>query len=199
MTKLEFILALHDRLYGLPQDEVEEYLRFYTEMIEDRMEDGLLEEEAVAAVGTVDEIISQILADIPLAKIAKEKMKPQRRLKVWEIVLLALGSPIWFSLVIAAFTALFSLYVSLWSVVISLWACFVSLAACALAGALSCAVFVIGGNGLTGIAMLGAGIVCAGLSVFMFYGCKAATKGTILLTKRFGVWMKRCFVKKEVA
>ena len=199
MTKLEFILALHDRLYGLPQDEVEEYLRFYTEMIEDRMEDGLLEEEAVAAVGTVDEIISQILADIPLAKIAKEKMKPQRRLKVWEIVLLALGSPIWFSLVIAAFTALFSLYVSLWSVVISLWACFASLAACALAGALSCAVFVIGGNGLTGIAMLGAGIVCAGLSVFMFYGCKAATKGTILLTKRFGVWMKRCFVKKEVA
>ena len=199
MTKLEFILALHDRLYGLPQDEVEEYLRFYTEMIEDRMEDGLLEEEAVAAVGTVDEIISQILADIPLAKIAKEKMKPQRRLKVWEIVLLALGSPIWFSLVIAAFTALFSLYVSLWSVVISLWACFVSLAACALAGALSCAVFVIGGNGLTGIAMLGAGIVCAGLSVFMFYGCKAATKGTILLTKRFGVWMKRCFIKKEVA
>lgn len=199
MTKLEFILALHDRLYGLPQDEVEEYLRFYTEMIEDRIEDGLLEEEAVAAVGTVDEIISQILADIPLAKIAKEKMKPQRRLKVWEIVLLALGSPIWFSLVIAAFTALFSLYVSLWSVVISLWACFVSLAACALAGALSCAVFVIGGNGLTGIAMLGAGIVCAGLSVFMFYGCKAATKGTILLTKRFGVWMKRCFIKKEVA
>ena len=199
MTKLEFILALHDRLYGLPQDEVEEYLRFYTEMIEDRMEDGLLEEEAVAAVGTVDEIISQILADIPLAKIAKEKMKPQRRLKVWEIVLLALGSPIWFSLVIAAFTALFSLYVSLWSVVISLWACFVSLAACALAGALSCAVFVIGGNGLTGIAMLGAGIVCAGLSVFMVYGCKAATKGTILLTKRFGVWMKRCFIKKEVA
>ena len=53
MTKLQFLLALHDKLTGLPRDEVEERLNFYSEMIEDRMEDGLSEEEAVAAIGSV--------------------------------------------------------------------------------------------------------------------------------------------------
>ena len=53
MTKLQFLLALHDKLAGLPQNEVEERLNFYSEMIEDRMEEGLSEEEAVLAAGDV--------------------------------------------------------------------------------------------------------------------------------------------------
>ena len=47
--------------------------------------------------------------------------------------------------------------------------------------------------------MIGAGIVCAGLSIFMFYGCKAATKGILVLTKKLAVWIKNCFIKKEEA
>ena len=119
MTKIKFLLELHEKLSGLPQDEVEERLNFYSEMIEDRIEEGLLEEEAVAAVGSVDEIAAQIIADIPLVKIAKEKMKPKRQLKAWEIVLLVLGSPIWFSLIVAAFSVILSLYVLLWAVIIN--------------------------------------------------------------------------------
>ena len=68
MTKLQFLLALHDKLASLPQKEVEERLNFYSEMIEDRMEDGLSEEQAVAAVGATDEIAAQIAAEIPLTK-----------------------------------------------------------------------------------------------------------------------------------
>ena len=88
MTKHEFLLSLQDRLSGLPQDDVEERLTFYCEMIEDRMEEGLSEEEAVSAIGSVDEIAAQIVADIALAGNAKEKTKPHR---AWEIVFLALG------------------------------------------------------------------------------------------------------------
>ena len=71
MTKIKFLLSLHDRLSGLPQDEVEERLNFYSEMIEDRMEEGISEEEAVAAIGPIDEIAEQIIADIPLAKMQR--------------------------------------------------------------------------------------------------------------------------------
>ena len=92
MTKHEFLLSLQNRLSGLPQDDVEERLTFYCEMIEDRMEEGLSEEEAVSAIGSVDEIAAQIVADIPLAKIAKVKIRSKGRLKAWEIVLLVLGS-----------------------------------------------------------------------------------------------------------
>ncbi len=191
MTKFEFLSALRDKLSGLPKGDVEERLNFYSEMIEDRMEDGLSEEEAVSAVGLVDEIANQIISEIPFVKIAKEKIKPKRRLKVWEIVFLVLGSPIWLSLLIAVFSVVLSLYISLWAVIISLWAVFASLVGCAFGGIAGGVVLAFYSNGFTGIAMIGAGIVSAGLSIFMFFGCKAVTKGILLLTKKVVLGLKK--------
>jgi len=199
MSKQEFLAQLRKGLSGLPQEDIEERLTFYSEMIEDRKEEGLLEEEAVSAVGSVQEIVAQIVADIPLTKIVKERIKPKRRLNAGEIVLLALGSPIWLSLGIAAFAVIFSIYISLWAVIISLWTVFVSLAACSIGGVMACVIFTVGGNGASGVVMLAAGIVCAGLAIFMFYGCKAVTDGTLILTKKMAIWIKNCFIKKEVA
>jgi len=199
MNKQEFLLQLRKGLSGLPQEDIEERLTFYSEMIEDRKEEGLSEEEAVSAIGFVDEIIAQVVAETPFVKIAKERIKPKRRLSVGEIVLLALGSPIWLSLGIAVFAVIISLYISLWAVMISLWAVFASFAGCSIGGVLACIVFTVGGNGVSGIAMLAAGIVCSGLSIYIFYGCKAATMGTLLLTKKIAICIKNCFLRKEVA
>lgn len=199
MSKQEFLTQLRKGLAGLPQDDIEERLAFYSEMIEDHLEEGLSEIEAVSAVGSVPEIVAQVVADIPFTKIAKERIRPKRRLSAVEITLLVLGSPIWLSLGIASFAVILSLYVVLWSVIISLWAVFVSLAACALGGVMGCVIFTVSGNGISGIAVFAAGLVCAGLSIFMFYGCKAATKGTLILTKKIAIWIKNCFIKKEEA
>lgn len=199
MRKQEFLCALKNRLSGLPEQDVEERLNFYSEMIDDRMEEGRTEEEAISDIGSVDEISAQIIADIPLTKIATERVKPKRRLKMWEIVLLVLGSPIWLSLAIAAFSVILSLYVVLWSLIVSAWAVFVSFAACAIGFVIAGIFFALGGNGLTGIAVVGAGIVCAGLSIFLFFGCKAATNGIIRLGKKIALGLKKCFIKKENA
>lgn len=199
MTKLQFLLALHDKLAGLPRDEVEERLNFYSEMIEDRMEDGLSEEEAVAAVGSIDEIAAQIAADIPLIKIVKEKVKPKRKRNAWEITLLAVGSPLWVPLLIAVVAVVFSVYVSLWSIVISLWAVFASLVVCAVAGLIMGVAFSVSGNVHAGLMAVAAGFVCAGLSVFLFYGCKVATKGIALLAKIIVLSVKKGLTKKEEA
>ena len=185
MTKLEFLFALREKSKGLAQNDMEERLRFYSEMIEDRMEEGLLEEEAVASVGTVEEIAEQLSTDSPAIKTAK-------KLKSWEIVLIALGFPVWFSLLIAALAVVVSLYVSARAVVISLWAVFGALVGCAFSGVVAGIGFVLVGHGLPGLATIGAGVVCAGCSIFMFFGCKAVTKGLLLLTKK-------CFVRKENA
>lgn len=197
MSKQDFLTQLRKGLSGLPQDDVEERLTFYSEMIEDRIEEGLSEEEAVSAVGDIDEIVQQVIADIPLIRIANERIRPKRHLKVWEIVLLVIGSPIWLSLGIAAAAVILALYVSVWSVIISLWAIFGSLAVCAIGSVPACIIFTAGGSGVSGIAMLAAGIVCAGLSILMFYGCMATTKGTLILTKKIAIWIKNCFIKKE--
>ena len=195
MSKQEFLALLRKGLSGLPQDDIEERLAFYSEMIEDQMEDGLSEEDAVLAVGSIDEIVTQVVADIPLTKIAKERIKTKRRLSVGEIILLALGSPIWLSLGIAAFAVIFSVYVSLWSVIIALWAVFVSFVGCFIGGLMAGTVVACTGNVLPGIAVLAAGLLCAGLSIFAFYGCSAVTRGFSLLTRKTAVWIKNCFVK----
>ncbi len=197
MRKQEFLAQLRKGLSGLPQDDIEERLTFFNEMIDDQMEEGLSEEEAVSAVGTVDEIVTQVVAETPLAKIAKERIKSKRRRSAGEIVLLVLGSPIWLPLVIAASVVILSLYISLWVVMVSLWAVFVSLAAGSIGGVLLCIIFAIGGSVASGIAMLAVGIVCAGLSILMFYGCKAATKGILMLTRKMAIWIKNCFIKEE--
>lgn len=199
MDKQEFLAQLRKGLSGLPQKDIEERLTFYGEMIDDRMEEGLSEEEAVFAVGAVDEIVAQAVAETPFVKIAKERNKPKRRLGAGEIVLLALGSPVWLSLGIAAVAVIFSLYVSLWAVVVSLWAVFASFAACAVGSAVTCAVFAAGGSGASGLAVLAAGIVCAGLAIFVFYGCKAATDGVLALTRKMAIGIKNCFRGKEAS
>ena len=197
MTKIQFLLALNKALSGLPQDEIEERLTFYSEMIDDRIEEGLTEKEAIAAIGSVEEIVAQSVEEIQLTKIVKNKVKPKCKMRVWEIVLLAVGSPIWLSLAIAALTVIFYMYVVLWSVVISLWAVQVSLIASAVAGVLAGSVFVFTANPYAGLFLISAGLVCGGLSIFLFYGCRAATVGTVWLTKKIMRGIKHCLIRKE--
>ena len=197
MNKESFLAELRSGLSGLPQADVEERLSFYGEMIDDRVEEGMSEEEAVAGIGPVDEVVKQTVADVPLTKIVKEKVNSGRKLRGWEIALLILGFPLWFPLLIAAAAVALSLYVVLWSLIVTLWAVEISLWAGALAGIVSAVVHFVRGNTIPGIAMLGIAAFCAGASVFMFYGCVAATKGLVRLTKKMALGLKSLIIGKE--
>ena len=189
MNKMQFLLELDKMLSQLSETEKVDWLRFYSEMIEDRMEEGLSEEEAVAAIGTVRDIAAQITADQPAG--TAKKRNP------WMVLLLILGSPIWMAILASLFAVVLTLYISLWAIVISLWAVFASLAACGLAGVAGGIGFACGGHVLPGIALSGAGLVCAGLAILLFFGCRAATKGTAILGKKLFMLIKKCFRKKE--
>lgn len=209
MTKLKFLLELEKKLSVLPQQDIEEQLTFYCEMIEDRVEEGISEEEAVALIGTVEDIAAQILSEHTVgAPIYGEEMvtaeelpaaeeKVKHTFKTWELVLLIAGSPIWFSLLIAILAIGFSLVVSLWAVVVSLWAVFVALVACAAALPIAAVYFICIDYVLSGLAVIGTSLVCGGLAIFFFYGCKLATKGMALLTKLAAISLKKCFHRKE--
>ncbi len=197
MNKREFLARLRRGLSGIPRDDIEERLIFYSEMIDDRMEEGLSETEAVASIGTVDEVVSQILADTPLTRPVNEKTRPGRHMRAWEIVLLVLGFPVWLPLLIAAFAVILAVFIVIWSAVISLWAVEASLCAGALGGAISA--LTAQGNGNRGIVMLSVGLCCAGLTIFLFFGCKAVTKGSFKLTKGAALRFKSLFVGREAA
>ena len=72
MNKQEFLSRLEEALAGLPREELMERLAFYRESIDDRMETGLTEEAAVAELGPVEEIASQILSDSVLILATKD-------------------------------------------------------------------------------------------------------------------------------
>ena len=199
MNKQEFLGVLRKGLSFLQDDEAEERLSFYREMIDDRVEEGLAEEEAIREIGTPEEILARILVDMPPVKAEQKKSEPERRFRWWEILILILGSPVWLSLLLAAFAVALSLYAVLWSAIISLWAVEISLWGASFGVIVGGVVFAMVGHGPTGLAMLGAGLFWAGLSVFLFFGCVAAVKGALLLTRKLAQGMKHSFARKENA
>jgi len=197
MTKTDFMLELYTGIKALPEDELNERLDFYSEMIDDLMEEGLSEEEAVGRMGDPKEIAAQIIADTPLTKLVKEKVRSSRRVKAWEIVLIVLGFPLWLPLLAAALAVLLAVYVVLWSVVIALWAVEVALWASVVGAVGGGVILALTGRKFEAAIALGAALVCAGLSIFLFFGCKAVTKGLIYLSKNIILVIKRSFVRKE--
>jgi uncharacterized membrane protein len=199
MSKQEFLAQLKDGLSGLPQSDIEERVAFYEEMIDDRIEEGLSEEQAVSEIGSVEQVIAQIVEDTPFTRIVKERVRPKRKLQTWEIVLLILGSPVWAALLIAAFAVMLSIYIVIWSVIISLWAVDLSLFISALACIVAIFFIPASGSGASVLALISASLVLVGLSIFVFFGCKAATKGAVILTKKVALGIKNLFIGKERA
>lgn len=197
MNKDQFLDELRKKLSGLPQDDIEERIAFYSEMLDDHMEDGVTEEDAVSGVGTVDSVVEQIMSEIPLTKLVKDRVRPRRRLKVWEIVLLVLGSPVWIPLLIAAFAVVLAIYMVIWVVAICFYATDLSLAVGVLAGLIGIVPYLKAGNLAGAFFSVGTGIVCAGLAILMFFACVWITKGTITLTGKMLLSIKTSFVGKE--
>ncbi len=197
MNKQEFLSRLKEKLPA--NEDTQERLSFYSEMIDDRIEEGMSEEDAVAEIGSVDSILSQILSEIPLSKLVKETVKPKRALKAWEIVLLILTSPVWISLLIAAFVIVISVYIVIWSLLISLWAIEVSFALGAVYMAIYVVVFITQGRMLQSAAYFGGSIAFVGISILMFFACTKASKGIIILSKKIAEGIKLIFIRKRVA
>ena len=197
MNKETFLRTLRSKLSYLSRSEVDERLAFYEEMIDDRMEEGMSEEEAVEAVGSVDRIAEQIMTETPLTRIVAKKVKPQRSLEAWEIILLVVGAPIWIPLLIAFASVLFSVYITIWCLLITVFAVNIALAVGAVI-AIPCAVFFFWtGNGMVGLFMLGGSFLLAGLAILMFFLNVLISKGIVKVSEKLVLWIKTLFVGKD--
>lgn len=197
MNKSEFLDKLWDRIHLLPEDDIQKSLEYYGEIIDDYIEDGVPENEAVARLGNMDEIVSQILSEVPLAKIVKKRVGGTKKPSKMMIVLLILGFPVWLPLLAATFSVLLAAYVTLWAGVISLWACFGAMVGTAFGGTVGGIALLFIDSVPVGLSLLGASLVCAGLSILFFFVCRAASVGMCILTKKTLLGIKFCFVGKE--
>lgn len=197
MNKTEFIQELSMEILGLPQEDTEHWLEYYTEMLEDRIEEGMSEEEATASLGDPKAIARQILAQTPFTKLIKNKIKPKHKLRVWEILLVALGSPIWLALAVSVAAIFFSVFVSLWAGIVSIWAGELAVAVSGIAAILASPLFWTTGSAYQAFLILGGGLICAGLAYFGFFLCKWLTVLLCKLCKLFVLFVKSLFVERE--
>ena len=90
MTKIEFLSALERQLASLPESDRKRSILYFDEIIADRMEEGLSEEEVLAEMESVEEIAKGILSDA-----AEEPVEPEKTVhKVG-------GCPLWLAILLA--------------------------------------------------------------------------------------------------
>ena len=199
MTKEQFLQHLAHDIAGLPQTDVSRWLEYYGEMLDDRMEDGMGEEEAVAALGEPAQIARQILAETPFTRLIKERLKMRQTLPVWALILLILGSPVWLSLVVAAVAVVLSVLISLWACMLAFYAVELSFAAGAIGGLALCAVEFYFAAPVLGFLFLGGALAMAGLAIVTLPLWKLLTRLMIKASRGFWLCIKKLFVRKEKA
>ena len=199
MNKKEFLDDVRGRLAGLPEADIDKALEFYEESIQDRIDEGLTEDQAVAGVGTPEEIAEQILMDTPLSKIVKANIKTSKRksIKVWEIILIVLGFPIWFSLLMACFALALAIAIIFLALIIVFFAIVLVLGVAGIAGLFAGIASLVTGKGLSALVVIGLSFILIGLALLLFLPAKAISIWLVELMGKFVKWIKSKFVKRK--
>ncbi len=196
MTKADFLRLLERALMQLSEEERQKNLEYYSELLDDMMEEGMTEAEATAKLGSPNQIAQNILQEMPLSKLVSTRMKPRSGWTPLAIVLAVVGSPVWVPLLLAAVAVVLALFVSIWALGFAAVAVVIALAVAVVAAP----IFAIRAAVLTlplGLMLLGAGLVLLGLCVLgglmAVELCKLLWQLTVWLAHK----IKGLFIRKE--
>lgn len=187
MKKTDFLRELRKKLSNLSYNDQKNFIDYYSEIIDDRIEDGQSEEEAIKSIGAPSTIANQILMDMPITSLAMARVKKER--SGLKTALIIIGSPIWFSLLIAGFSIFISLFATLFSLlvvaialIVVLWACEVSFAAGGVGGVIASVLCLISeGNVPLSLLYIGSSLILISLSIVGYYISIHGTKALIYL------------------
>jgi len=200
MNRLEFITALDKALSVLPPAEAEKASRYYQEIFDDRLEEGISEEEVVSGLEPVDTIAQRIIDETPMHALIKDKARSIRTgSRVLNIVLLVLGFPLWFPLLMTILMVILSFYFVIWSLILALLLVVLALGLAALAGVFG-SPFVFASQSLAaGLLSIGCGLASGGLAILAFYPALCASRALIRLTVWIARKIRQLFLRKEVS
>ena len=193
MNKEQFIAALRTRLSQLADEEIDKSAAYYEEIIDDMVEDGRTEEEAVASLEDVDVIAQRILEEMPIGALVKSSVKPKGGWTALTVILAVLASPIWLPIAIALFAVFLSLYIVLWSLLIAFIAVAASLLIAGIAAIVGAFILMPGYI----LPTIGAGLILLGIGLILVLAVKYAVVGTIRMSAAIGRGVKKMFIRKE--
>lgn len=186
MNKGTYADRLEALLVCLPKDKRAEAVSFYEEAIDDRIEDGMSEEDAVAAMGPVESVAEMILEELPIVPRAVAKTKRKSPVLLW--VLAIAGSPLWVPLALAFFVVIAVVYVTIWVIAACIW-----LVAAVFVLALPLGLYLAWCGLMTGLlafalAQAGMGLVLCGIGLFVFSLAFSTSRGLALLSLK---WVRK--------
>lgn len=198
MTKNEFLRLLFAELGNLPREEVKKAMAYYSATLDDRMEDGMSEEEAVQSLGEVREIAQEILQSIPLNVLMKSRIqRGKKRLSALQWVLIICGSPLWLSLAATILAVLLSVYAVIWSAIAALYVGLLALGLGGIAGVVGGIVIAFTNGPITGGMLAGMAICCLGLFLVLLRPVVGLSKGLVRASAWMGKRIKRMFFPKK--
>ena len=199
MDKESYLARLREALYGLPEADIETSAQYYAELIEDRMEDGLGEAEAVGQLPSPEEAAQEILLSQPLARIVAARVKPKRRLGAWEIILLVLGSPVWLPLLLTVAILALTAYLLIWVTALVLWTVDLSAALAAVSGVIGMVAGILQRSLNFELLSAGVAFAGAGFAILLFFAALWSTKACARLGKAMLHGVKAQIIGKEKA
>lgn len=167
MNKQEFMQLLEQQIRLLPLSERNRLINYYNEALEDRMEEGMSEEDAVASLDGLDELSLNLFDEIDV--VSEKKTETARSMPApikW--FLLFITSPVWL-LIPFIHALLMMVWGLLLIILLVLCVCFVIAAVCG--------VFmlprVLMRNLPSAIVLLGTIVLSVGLAPWCWFGYKA--------------------------
>lgn len=190
MTKNEFTKVLKGRINHLPKAERKKILQYYYEMISERMEDGMTEEEAINALGNIDELLSEYT---PVTKEERRGMK----LRPWHVIMLIIGAPLWIPLVAAMLCLVLVFYIIIWALVVVAYAVFAALAVSGFSCIAGAFFVLFSGGAPYFFGFMGLGAVLSGFAILWLLVCNLFAKAMAKVTAKTSKGIFRFFFKRR--
>ena len=194
MNRAKFLRSLKRALRAYPRDSVQKTLDYYDEMISDRMEDGLSEAQAIAALGSIEDIVQSL----PQTEGTEPKPASQRK-RGWNTALLVLGFPLWLPLLIAFFAVLLAGVVVLLAAMPCLFVAVLALAAAVLWAGAAGLYQLFNLNWAQALCLFGGALSCAGLSCLLYTPVMRLERALGRLVLRILAWVRHIFTGKAVS
>ncbi len=186
MNKERFADILRSGLTGLPQSEIDRYVEYYLEMINDRIDEGMTEEEAVQAVGNPEDIAAQIRKERGVgatvtgevqrfADKLKNAVGYKGKLEPWHILVIILiivfivpvGVPV-IGVGFAGISVIFAVAAAVFGVLIAIFAALLGIMAAGVGLCVTSIFLMADGLVFKGLFMLGAGLFMTGIASLLW-------------------------------
>ena len=183
MTKEEFLKTLKSELEKQSISNIESMIEYYDEMICDRMEDGMSEEEAVDSMDSIPEIVHEAVLDKSVPALVREKVKKSREAAersghgwLW-ITLAIIGFPVWLPLLITAFVLALTFFIVFWVLVATMFIVILSLGVAAIACFIASPLVFFGHISIaSALVSLGGAFLLAGILSLIWRPCVSLVK-----------------------